>query len=266
MIPTIHDLLALGPVRKTLRSAADWVDLAFSYVVASLKQAAPQARGALLDVGCGEKPYEAIFTPFVTSYTGIEHEATFQQTDASKRTRGPDLYYNGDQLPFADASFDTVLSVQVLEHTPRPQALVKEMARVLRPDGRLILSAPFSFRLHEEPHDYFRYTPHGLRDMCAQEGLEVLEVIAQGGLWSLIAHKLNSFLAFDVAVLDAAQQSLGKLGHETAAHARPRYWTIPVVLPTMFAMSGGARVLDRLLPQPNEAISFTIIARPRPAA
>ena len=67
------------------------------------------------------------------------------------------------------------------------------------PGGLLILSAPFSFRLHEEPHDYFRYTPHGLRSMLTGAGLEVEEIRPQGDLWSVVGHKLNSFLAFRVA-------------------------------------------------------------------
>ena len=68
-----------------------------------------------------------------------------------------------------------MLSVQVLEHTPHPAALMAEMSRVLAPDGLLILTAPFQFRLHEQPHDYFRYSPHGLRQLCADVGLEVFE-------------------------------------------------------------------------------------------
>jgi SAM-dependent methyltransferase len=261
----LAQLLAVPLLRKAVRGTADWVDLAWSYVVESLREVAPQAKGALLDVGCGDKPYEAIFLPYVTSYVGIEHEPTFLETNASTHARGPDLYYKGDTLPFADASFDTVLNVQVLEHCPEPQTLLHEMARVLRPDGRLILSAPFSFRLHEQPHDYFRYTPHGLRSMCEKEGLEILSVIPQGSLWSLVAHKLNSFLAFQVGAFHLATQSIGKLGHETAARKRPRYWVMPVVLPTMLAMSGGARVLDRMVPQADEALSFTVVARRRPS-
>ena len=65
---------------------------------------------------------------------------------------GPDVVYSGGTLPFRDGAFDTVLSVQVLEHTARPGALVAEMSRVLARDGLLILTAPFQFRLHEQPH------------------------------------------------------------------------------------------------------------------
>ncbi len=47
------------------------------------------------------------------------------------------------------------------------------MARVLKPGGLLILLAPFQFRLHEQPHDYFRYSSHGLRHLCEEAGLDV---------------------------------------------------------------------------------------------
>lgn len=248
-------------LKKRARAAADWIDLSLSFVIDGLEEVAPLARGRLLDVGCGNKPYEAIFTPFVTEYIGIEHEASYAQTHAASRTAGPDMFYDGKRLPFEDGSFDTVLSVQVLEHTPDPQALMNDMARVIRPGGRLLLSAPFSFRLHEEPHDYFRYTPHGLRDMCEKAGLEVERITPQGSLWSLVAHKLNTFLAFRVAAMGEVTQSMGKLGHEAKATAKPRYWTIPLVAPLIVGMSAGARVFDRVLPDETEALSYTLVAR-----
>ena len=249
-------------LRQVMRKGTDWVDLQWSLIVADLKAVAPRAHGRLLDVGCGDKPYEAFFRPFVTDYVGVEHEATFAATNAS-RNGGPDVVYDGHTLPFGDGTFDTVMSVQVLEHTPNPQRLVDEMARVLAKDGTLILTAPFSFRLHEEPHDYFRYSPHGLRSMLENANLEVFEVRAQGGLFSVLGHKLNTFLAFRVGRLARLTQSMGKLGHEQQAKVLPRYWALPVVLPAMVAVSGGARVLDRVLPEPGEALSFLVLARRR---
>jgi SAM-dependent methyltransferase len=249
-----------GGVRKTMRGASDWVDLQWSYMVADLKAVAPMAHGRMLDVGCGDKPYEKFFRPYVSEYIGVEHEATFAETSASRHGR-PDVVYDGRTLPFPDGAFDTVMSVQVLEHTPDPQRLIDEMARVMRADGTLILTAPFSFRLHEEPHDYFRYSPHGLRAMLARAGLEIVDLRAQGGLFSVLAHKLNTFLAFRVGRLEGLTQSMGKLGHEQQAAARPRYWAVPAVLPTMVALSAGARLFDRAFPEPSEALSFLVLAR-----
>src|SRR5262249_7069521 len=143
----------------------------------------------------------------------------------------PDFFYDGTSFPFAAQSFDTVICVQVLEHTPNPQAVLNEMARVVKKDGIVVVSVPFSFRLHEEPNDFFRYTSHGLRSMFDAAGLVADEIWKQGDLWSVLGHKFNSYLAFRVARLDALAQAMGKLGHERARTASPRFWTFPVVLP-----------------------------------
>jgi len=248
-------------VKDLVRAASDWVDLQWSLLIGLLTKVAPRAHGRLLDVGCGQRPYEHLFAPYVSEYIGIEHEATFGQTNASNAAKKPDLYYDGTRLPFDDGSFDTVLNVQVLEHTPHPGLLVKEMGRVLRPGGTLILSAPFQFRLHEEPHDYFRYSPHGLRTLCAAAGLEIVETLSQGSLWSVLAHKLNSYLAFRVARIGGLAQAMGKHSHEGVMAAGTRYWTLPFVAPAMVGLSGGARLFDRVLHDPEETLGFLIIAR-----
>jgi SAM-dependent methyltransferase len=256
----LHNALKLAPVRHAARFAADWVDLQWCQTVETLTSFAPYAKGRLLDVGCGDKPYEHIFRPYVTEYIGLEHEATFADSDSASRGKA-DVLYDGGRMPFDDQSFDTVLNVQVLEHTPTPGELVKEIARVLKPTGVALLTAPFSFRLHEEPHDYFRYSPHGLRQLCAAAGLEVVEVRAQGGLWSVLGHKLNSYLALRVARLSQLAQGMGKLGHEGSSRERVRWWAVPVVAPSMIAISTSARVLDRFLHDPTEALGFAVVAR-----
>jgi SAM-dependent methyltransferase len=246
---------------QLFRGASDWVDLQWSLLWDVIERVAPQAKGRLLDVGCGQRPYERLFTPYVSEYIGIEHQATFGKTNASSSERKPDLYYDGRRLPFDDGSFDTVLNIQVLEHTPHPGLLVREMGRVLKPGGLLILSAPFQFRLHEQPHDYFRYSPHGLRTLCEEAGLELFDTLNQGSMWSIIAHKLNSYLAFRVARIGRMAQAMGKLSHEAPAAERTRYWTLPFIAPTIVGLASSARVLDRFFPDPEESMGFLILAR-----
>jgi SAM-dependent methyltransferase len=255
---------AMPFTRRAARSVSDWIDLQWSYTTDDLRRVAPRAHGRLLDVGCGTKPYAEIFRPFVTEYIGVEHEASFSMTNAD-RSSSPDVLYDGHTLPFADESFDTLLNIQVLEHTPEPQALLTEMSRVLKRDGLLILSVPFCFRLHEEPHDYFRYTPHGIRTMCDAAGLEVTEMHAQGSLGSVVGHKLNAYLAFRVARIQGVAQALGKLSHESTAGKGNgvRLWTLPFVVPTMGMISLAARAADRVMPDPTETLSFLALVRRR---
>jgi len=248
-------------VRRAVRAACDWVDLQWSLLAGVLESVAPRAGGRLLDVGCGNKQFESIFRPHVERYIGIERQDTFTETAANLGASRPDYLYNGDRLPFEDGSFDTVLSIQVLEHTARPRELIEEMARVLKKDGVFILAAPFSFRLHEEPHDYFRYSPHGLRELCSEAGL-VLDHVAQvGSLWSLIGHKVNSYLALRVARIGSAAQQLGKFGHEASAQPRPRLWTLPFVAPPILAIAIIARIMDRILFDPQETLGYVVVGR-----
>jgi SAM-dependent methyltransferase len=256
-------VLQLPQVRRVARLGSDWVDLQYSALIDQLKTIAPRTSGKLLDVGCGEKPYEPIFRPYIREYVGVEHEATFSVTHASSRSSKPDAFYDGKTLPFESHTFDTVISIQVLEHVTSPQSVLNEMARVAKKDALVIVSAPFSFRLHEEPHDYFRYTPHGLRAMFDAAGLTVDEIWSERDLWGVVGHKINSFLAFRLARIDSLAQSIGKHGHEGAPADPPRLWTLPFVLPLMATISGASRVLDRLAPDGTEALSYLAFGHPR---
>lgn len=92
----------------------------------------------------------------------------------------PDLYGDGLNLPFADASFDLVMSQAVLEHVPDPQRAVDEMERVLRPGGLLWVEAAFMQPLHAVPFDFMNISPHGIHHLC--RSLEIIEEGSFGGL------------------------------------------------------------------------------------
>jgi len=163
---------------------------------AALAEAAADAKGRLMDVGCGWKPHGSVFRDRVTEHIGLEHPALPSQTPVV------DVYGDALALPFASGSAGTVLSTNVLEHVTDPLQALEEAARVLQPGCHLILTVPHMWPLHDEPHDYFRYTPHGLRHLCTAAGLEVVRLEALGGFWitvttfasyylSLVARKLR---------------------------------------------------------------------------
>jgi SAM-dependent methyltransferase len=87
----------------------------------------------------------------------------------------PDLYADGLALPFADGSFDLVLSQAVLEHVPDPQRALDEMARVLRPGGRIHCEIAFTQPLHAVPSHYFNVTPHGAAHLFRDWNVETLD-------------------------------------------------------------------------------------------
>jgi SAM-dependent methyltransferase len=140
--------------------------------------------GTVLDVGCGMKPYKKLLGTHADRWIGLDFETT-----ASGRSAA-DIFGTALQLPFRDAEFDAVLATQVLEHVPQPGALVREAGRVLKPGGHLVLTAPQTNPLHEEPHDYYRYTCHGLRSLTEEAGLQVLEIRPLGGAIATVAQMI----------------------------------------------------------------------------
>jgi SAM-dependent methyltransferase len=98
-----------------------------------------------------------------------------------------------DSLPLGDGSFDAVVSTVVLEHVLDPAAALVELHRVLAPGGRLWLTTPFVWELHEEPHDYFRYTAHALRELVAGAGFAEVAVEPFGGYFSTLGQLVRSF-------------------------------------------------------------------------
>lgn len=94
--------------------------------------------------------------------------------------RGPDVVADVAELKdFADASFDAVFLLEVLEHVAEPQRALDELRRVLAPGGALVLSTPFVFEIHEAPHDYYRFTEHGLRHLL--RGFASCEITRRNG-------------------------------------------------------------------------------------
>jgi len=126
----------------------------------------PALTGEVLDVGCGRKPYQHLTR--ATRYVGVDID-----TPATRALAAADFYYDGRTLPFADASFDAVLCSQVLEHVFTPEKFLREIHRVLRPGGVLLLATPFVWDEHEQPQDFGRYSSFGLKDLMQRSGFTV---------------------------------------------------------------------------------------------
>lgn len=140
------------------------------------------ARGRLLDLGCGHVPYYEIYRSITTETVCVDWENTFHKNKLLDSV--VDL---NKPLPIESDSFNTVLLMDVLEHVARPFELIAEISRVLRPDGKLIVSVPFLYWLHEQPYDFFRYTEFALTNMCESNALHVISLKPYGGLPEILA-------------------------------------------------------------------------------
>jgi SAM-dependent methyltransferase len=196
---------------------------------------------------------------------GVEFEETFADSNYARQSPKADVVYSGARLPFDDASFDTVLSNQVGEHVPDPGAFFAELARVLRPGGRLILTVPFSHRIHSEPHDYHRFTKYALAEHARRVRLTVERLTPRGGFWAVIGQKLTSQMAVRYAGLKGDIQSIGGFGYEGAVARRPRYWTLPALAPLIVGVAAAAKMLDRIDFDETDTLGYLLIAsRPPP--
>lgn len=134
----------------------------------AVKNYAHYINGKTLDVGCGKKPYKSLFSS--SEYIGLDFEGAHDHSDEDI-----DVFYDGKEFPFKDNEFDSVVCTQTLEHVNNPNDLVKEIHRVLKSEGILLLSVPFIWGEHEKPHDYTRYTSFGLKYLLEQTGFDVLK-------------------------------------------------------------------------------------------
>lgn len=147
-----------------------------AYIVRSglykaIKEIAPEVRGDILDFGCGSKPYEHLF-PNSASYVGCDTKNSGHDHHNSK----VDYFYDGKALPFADEEFDAVVSFEVFEHIFDLPSSIKEINRVTKRNGLLLISIPFVWAEHEAPHDFARYTTYGMSYLLEKNGYKVVNL------------------------------------------------------------------------------------------
>ncbi len=143
--------------------------------------------GKTLDVGCGTKPYEKYFNS--SEYIGLEVDNTI-----NKDEKKVDVFYKGDKIPFDNKEFDSVITSQVLEHIFNPQQFMEEINRVLKINGKLLLTVPFIWDEHEQPFDYGRYTSFVLNDLLNKNGFKIIKHIKSLNNISAVFQMLNGYI------------------------------------------------------------------------
>lgn len=159
-------------VSASLRDVRTAVSYRRLLLDAHLSWASPLMRGRVVDLGGKRERRRGRFTPTEDS----EARWTFVNIDAST---APDLLCDVTRVPLPDGEADCVLCTEVLEHLPNPQACVREAHRLLRDDGRLIVSVPFLYPVHADPSDYQRFAPDGLRLLFSS--FKQVDIFSMGG-------------------------------------------------------------------------------------
>jgi SAM-dependent methyltransferase len=167
----------------------------------------------ILDVGCGDRPYATLLPGAVGfDVPGNPHA---------------DLHGSIDAIPVDDASFDIVVCLQVLEHVPDPAAAVRELHRVVRPGGRVLLSTHGVYPFHPNPDDLWRWTHQGLE-----------RLFLTSGEWTSVTVRPGAGTASTVAMLVAHLVDLAF----KRMHARA------LATPLVALLNGAGGALDRIVP------------------
>lgn len=201
----------------------------------------------VMDVGAGIGQYRALFShcDYRAQDFGIEPATTGLYTS---------LDYECDitAIPVPDASFDVVLCTEVLEHVPEPIRAVREIARILRPGGLLLITAPLGSHLHQEPyHFYGGYTPHWYQRFLPAAGCQVESIEPNCGFFSFFGQEALRFSSY------LHPRAIRRLGAPRAA-ALSCVWAVTLPLFQVLPVLG--RVLDGLGLERTATVGYHVVA------
>lgn len=205
----------------------------------TLKKNFKNFKGTVYDLGCGERPYEQYILKFADIYIGVDWGKTFHNLKADIVS---DL---NKPLPIDSEIADTVISFQVMEHLCEPQNMLNEANRILKKNGKIILTVPFQWWIHEAPYDYYRYTIYGLQYMFEKAGFKNINITPASGFFSMWVLKINYFSARFIK----GPQFI-------------RVFIRMVMVPIWYLGQLLAPILDRLDKNPNlETVGYTVVAK-----
>lgn len=125
--------------------------------------------GTVLDIGSGSGDYvQGLCNMDNIDYICLDYPGT-----ASRYQNSPDIYADGQNLPIQSGSIDSVILLQVLEHIPDPGKCMSEISRVLKNNGTCYIAVPFIYPIHDEPHDFTRWTQYGIRNLLENYSLNI---------------------------------------------------------------------------------------------
>jgi SAM-dependent methyltransferase len=211
----------------------------------------------MLDVGCSERPHAELFAPHVSRYVGLDYPPALldkqpELWEILDRAQGVvDVFGDGRALPFADCSFETVLSSEVLEHVMAPAEVVREMARVLKPEGKLLVTVPFVVPLHEMPSDYYRFTPFSLRKLVEESGLEVEQIEARGNFALALGSLGSQFLL----------RSFGARKRQSDGSVIPSLWRSIFVVPLAACLQTAFYLVSKFTRDDVATHGYSVVAR-----
>ncbi|TAL69082.1 MAG: methyltransferase domain-containing protein [Bacteroidetes bacterium] len=147
------------------------------------------AGASILDIGAGTCPYRANFSH--CNYKAHDFKK-YHGVMLGNTTEYGKIDYESDiaSIPVPGESFDYILCTEVLEHVPEPIKAVEEMTRIIKPGGKIFITAPLGSGLHQLPYHYYGgYTPEWYKLMAERFNLNLIEIVSNGGYFRLLAQE-----------------------------------------------------------------------------
>jgi SAM-dependent methyltransferase len=141
------------------------------------------ANGLLLDLGCGQAPLLDFYSKYVEKVICADWKNSIH--DQSIVDVFCDL---NEPLDFATDTFDTVILSDVLNHLKDPELALREIHRILKPNGVLLFNTPFLYNLNEEPYDFGRYSTHKFEFWAAKYNFKTIQIETFGGINDVLEH------------------------------------------------------------------------------
>lgn len=191
---------------KSAREEADAARYAIQKFLERASREIP-AGSTVLDAGAGNCRYQPLFP-------GRHYIGTDFCRVPGKQYAGASLVTDLCKISLRDNSVDAIINIQVLEHVPDPQLMLCEFQRVLRPGGKLYLTCPQGWGVHDKPYDYFRFTNYALTMLFERAGFDVISITPKGGYFKLLG-KLISRLPWQIPQppRHGWRRPFAKLGH-----------------------------------------------------
>ena len=235
--------------------------LVYYFLINEIKKNAHYAKGTLLDVGCGSSPFKEYFINHIDKY--LKHEHPLVAKDHIKYDYLSEL----PQISAPDNSIDTIICFSVLEHVSEPFETIKEFGRILKDDGIFIISVPQYWHLHEEPHDYLRFTKYILKEKITKSGFEILCINELGGSFATVGQALCNamILLFDLNHVKNIFNFLsGKKAEGLGKSIIYAIYKSPLIFLSIILMpiiNITFLILDKLFGSPRDTIGYFVIAK-----
>ena len=258
------DNLRENAVRQSSKinlSLFNYCFLTYFYLIREIKKNASYAKGTLLDIGCGSSPLENYFSTYVEKYLKHEHP------EAAKENIKYDYLSELPEINAPNNSIDTIVSFAVLEHVSKPFEALAECKRILKENGILIIYVPQYWHLHEEPHDYFRFTKYILKEKMSELNLEIIHLKEIGGSFAVVGQAFCNaiILMFDLTHVKNIFNFLS--GKKSDCLGKSIIYTIyksPLILLAIILIpiiNILFLILDQLLGSPRDTIGYFVVAK-----